>query len=141
MYAIRSYYEIQKLYDAKVFGEDPLGISFDQIKVKFYVKEVGMMAAGQWFLPGCSEDIDDVNDLGVFLLPVRNTKDEPFYASVMADAFYATPDNGPDLEEAKAFIDWYFTSDYYFNYLTDQKLGSTVVITSYSIHYMKLYER
>ena len=32
-----AYKKIQKLYDAKVFGDDPLGISFDQIKVKFYV--------------------------------------------------------------------------------------------------------
>jgi len=121
-----AYAKIQRLYDEAVFGEDPLGVGFDQVKVRFYAKEVAMMAAGSWFLAGCLQDIDNPDDLGLFMMPVRDTKEEPFCAIAQADNFYCTPKDGQSLDECKNFIDWYFASDYYVDYLSDQRYISTV---------------
>ncbi len=121
-----AYQKIQKLYDAKVFGNDPLGIGWDQAKSIFIAKESAMIAAGQWFISDYINGKGDINDLGLFLMPTRNTEADPFYATVMADGFMSTPANGKNLEEVKAFIDWYFASDYYPTYLAVKGLGSTV---------------
>lgn len=121
-----SYAKIQKLYDAQVFGEDPLGLGFDQAKGLFVAKEAAMMAAGQWYISDYKDNGGDAEDLGLFLLPTRNSKNDPFYTTVMADGFFSTPKNGEYVDEAKAFIDWYFSSDYYVEYLSTKELGSTV---------------
>lgn len=121
-----SYVKIQKLYDSDVFGEDPLGLGFDQAKGLFVAKEAAMMAAGQWYISDYTENGGDVDDLGLFFLPTRTSVNDPFRATVMADGFMATPKNGQHVDEAKAFIDWYFSSDYYRTYLGTIGLGGTV---------------
>lgn len=121
-----SYAKIQKLYDSEVFGADPLGLGFDQAKGLFVAKEAAMMAAGQWYLTDYKDNGGDIDDLGLFLLPVRSEETDTFYTTVMADGFYATPENGENLDEVKAFIDWYFTSQYYADYLSFRELGGTM---------------
>lgn len=121
-----SYVKIQKLYDAEIFGDDPLGIGWDQSKAMFISKEAAMIAAGQWFISDYVSSGADIEDLGMFLLPTRNSESDPFYATVMADGFMSTPADGENLAEVKAFIDWYFSSDYYTDYLAVKGLGSTV---------------
>ncbi|GMQ63122.1 ABC transporter substrate-binding protein [Vallitalea maricola] len=111
-----SYKKIKKLYDADVFGLDPLGIGWDQAQALFYAKEAAMVAAGQWFISNYASSDADPEDLGMFMLPVRDSKDEPLTASIMGDLFLATPKDGKNLDESKAFIDWYFSSDYYIAY-------------------------
>lgn len=121
-----SYKKIQALYDAQVFGADPLGIGWDQARGLFLSKEAAMIAAGQWYLNDYKVEGGDFDDLGLFLLPVRDDESEDFYTTVMADGFYATPENGEHTEEVKAFIDWYFSSDYYADYLSFKEIGGTV---------------
>jgi len=121
-----SYLKIKKLYEADVFGNDPLGIGWDQSKALFIAKEAAMIAAGQWFISDYVASGADIADLGMFLLPARNTESDPFYATVMADGFMSTPADGENLDEVKAFIDWYFASEYYPAYLAVKGLGSTV---------------
>jgi raffinose/stachyose/melibiose transport system substrate-binding protein len=121
-----AYKKIQRLYDADVFGEDPLGLGFDQAKALFVAKEAAMMAAGQWYISDYTSNGGDINDLGLFFLPTRNQASDPFRVTVMADGFYATPKEGANLEESVAFIEWYFTSEYYPTYLSAKGLGSTV---------------
>lgn len=121
-----AYVKIQKLYDAHVFGEDPLGIGFDQARNMFIAKEGAMIAAGQWFVSDFETSGGDMEDLGLFLLPTRNTTEDPFYATVMADGFFATPSDNENVEVSKAFIDWYMSSDYMKEYLKQKGVNSTV---------------
>jgi len=121
-----SYKKIQKLYDTNVFGEDPLGLGFDQVKALFVAKEAAMIAAGQWYISDYKDNGGDINDLGLFFLPTRNSISDPFRVTVMADGFYSTPKDGKHVDEAVAFINWYFGSEYYAKYLSVKELGSTV---------------
>jgi len=68
----------------------------------------------------------DMNDLGIFLLPVRDTENDKFYATVMADGFYSTPKNNENSEERIAFLEWYFSSDYYKEYVAAKGINSTM---------------
>ncbi len=121
-----AYKKIMKLYDAKVFGDDPLGLGWDQAKGLFIGKKSAMIVAGQWFISDYKSGEGDMADLGLFFLPVRASSSEPFYATVMADGFFATPKDGKNLEEAKKFIEWYFTSDYYKTYLSQKGVNPTM---------------
>ncbi len=121
-----AYVKIQKLYDAQVFGSDPLGIGFDQAKSMFVAGEGAMIAAGQWFASDYQSSEGDMDDLGLFLLPTRDTTSDPFNATVMADGFFATPKTGKNTEVVKAFLDWYLTSDYMKDYLKIKGVNSTM---------------
>lgn len=121
-----AYVKIQKLYDSEVFGEDPLGLGWDQAKTMFVAGKGAMIAAGQWFIADYKKMDGDMDDLGLFLLPVRNDRNDKFYATVMADGFMATPKDGENKEESIAFLNWYFGSDYYKEYLSVKGINSTV---------------
>lgn len=122
----KAYKKIDKLYKAEVFGNDPLGIGFDQAKSMFVAKKGAMIAAGQWFLTDYANMDGDMDDLGLFLLPVRDSEKDTFYATVMADGFYATPKNGENKEASIEFMEWYFNSDYYKEYLNAKGINSTI---------------
>lgn len=121
-----AYIKIQKLYDAQVFGSDPLGIGFDQAKSMFVAGEGAMIAAGQWFAADYQNAEGDMDDLGLFLLPTRNALSDPFNATVMADGFFATPKSGENTDTVKAFLDWYLSSDYMKEYLKLKGINSTM---------------
>lgn len=120
-----AYKKIQKLYDADIFGKDPLGMGFDQAKSMFVAKKGAMIAAGQWFINDYTNMDGDMADLGLFLLPVRSSESDPFYATVMADGFFATPKENENVSESIAFMEWYFESDYYKEYLMEKGINPT----------------
>ena len=121
-----AYAKIDKFYKAKCNGSDPLGYGWDQQTAMFAAKEAGMMAAGQWYLSGYLEAANnDDSDLGVFLLPTVEKKGDPIKVITMCEMFMGTPKSGEHTEEAKAFINWFF-SDYYQAYADDAKITSTV---------------
>lgn len=122
----KAYEKINNLYKAEVFGKDPLGIGFDQAKSMFVAKKGAMIAAGQWFLTDYTNMDGDMDDLGLFLLPVRDSDKDKFYATVMADGFYATPKIGENKEASIEFMEWYFNSDYYKEYLNAKGINPTV---------------
>lgn len=121
----KSYAKIKKLYDAKVFGSDPLGAGFDQVKVMFGSKGA-MIAAGQWFLPDAAKTNSDMSDVGTFFLPVRDNASDKLNTITMVDGFMSTPKDGKNVEESKAFINWYLGNDWYPDYMKDRGLASTV---------------
>ncbi|MCT4594456.1 MAG: ABC transporter substrate-binding protein [Anaeromicrobium sp.] len=121
-----AYRKIQDLYDAKVFGQDPLGIGWDQAKSMFVAGKGAMIGAGQWFITDYKNMDGDMDDLGLFLLPVRDTKEDTFYATVMADGFYGTAKEGENKEEAIKFINWYMSSDYYLEYMKEKGINATI---------------
>jgi raffinose/stachyose/melibiose transport system substrate-binding protein len=122
----KAYSKIKKLYDAAPFGASPLGISFDQSAQMFVANKSAMIAAGQWFVVGNYVPAGgDINDLGIFYLPIRNSTKDAFIATAMADTFYGIPKNSKYVEESKKFIEWYFSS-YYSDYVNTMKLYPTM---------------
>ena len=83
------------------------------------------MALGQWYQPTYETDGGDINDLGVFFLPVRDNKSDPFVVTTMADMFIAISANSKNLKEAKAFVEWFF-KDYYSDFIAWLKQGPTM---------------
>jgi raffinose/stachyose/melibiose transport system substrate-binding protein len=122
-----SYVKIQELYNAQVMGPDPLGVGFDQSKLMFGSNQAAMIALGQWFGSDLKSMTDvDINDVGAFLLPVRNSVDEPFNTISMVDTFFTIPKTSKYPDEAKEFINWFFSDAWYSKYLTEAQLQSTV---------------
>jgi raffinose/stachyose/melibiose transport system substrate-binding protein len=120
-----AYAKIKKLYDEKVFGGDPLSISFEQSRQIFAAGKGVMMALGQWYQPTYETDGGDINDLGVFFLPVRDSKSDPFVVTTMADMFVTIAKNSSNVEEATNFVEWFF-KDYYPEYIAWLKQGPTM---------------
>jgi raffinose/stachyose/melibiose transport system substrate-binding protein len=106
----QAYSKIKQLYDAKVMGPDPLGVGFDQVKTMFSTKGA-MIAAGQWYYGDAKKADADANDIGAFLLPVRDRADDKLNTVTMVDSFLATSKNNKHLKEVKEFINWCFTNE------------------------------
>ncbi len=105
----KAYQMIDQLYRAEVFGPDPLGMGFDQVKAMFGTKGA-MLCAGQWFLADAQKAMGDDNDnIGTFLLPVRKEANEKLNTITMVDTFLATPQDGKHEAAAKEFINWFLT--------------------------------
>lgn len=102
-----SHLKIQELFDADVFGPDPLGMGWDQVKVMFG-SQGAMMAAGQWFLGDAKSVVEDESDIGVFFLPTRDSVDEvQNYLVLGGEGGLAISNKSENIDEAKAFIEWY----------------------------------
>lgn len=113
-----SYEKIQKLYDAKVCGDDPLGYGWDQQRAMFVSGKGAMMAAGSWYKDDYNQNGGKDENLGVFLLPTRNTANDPFYTTAMTEFFWGIPKTSKNQKEAKEFMEWFFASDYYAKFTT-----------------------
>lgn len=112
-----AYRKIQELYDAKVFGVDPLGLSFDQGKALFGEHKGGMILGGVWLYPFLDEANGDSGDLGAYLMPTRVNESEEFRTIVQADIFWAISNECEHPEEAKEFLNWYFSKEWYDEYV------------------------
>lgn len=122
----KAYAKLKKLYDAKVFGQDPLGIGFDQARGLFIANKAAMIAAGQWMIPQYVENGGDMKDLGLFLLPIRDNAKDTLNTIAMVDTFLATPKDGKYKKEVKDFLNWFFSKKYYPDYITGIQQTSTV---------------
>ncbi|MCR8643064.1 ABC transporter substrate-binding protein [Paenibacillus sp. N1-5-1-14] len=123
----KSYTKIKKLYDAKVMGKDPLGIGWDQAKAAFGAKQGAMIASGQWFVSDVEKMMNgDMSDIGTFLLPVREKETDKLNTITMVDSFYTIPKVSKNQQEAKEFLEWYFSKDWYTKLMTESKIASTM---------------
>lgn len=121
-----AYSKLQNMYDMDIMGKDPLGLGFDQAKVKFAAGDAAMMAAGQWFIADYDKNLGgDMDDLGIFYLPVRDNESDKLYATVMADSFFSIPKDGDNVNAVAEFIEWYFDV-YYEQILPVLSVSSTV---------------
>lgn len=122
-----AYHKIQKLYDAQVMGADPLGLGFDQAKVMFGQGQGAMMAAGVWaYADIAAATGDKAGNIGAFLLPTRNTKNDDFVTISQADVFLSIPANDPNADAAKEFINWYYSDEWYPAYIQSAGFVPTV---------------
>jgi len=103
-----AYKKINQLYSLKPAGDDPLGYGWNQGKDMFLGNKTAMLAAGQWFWGELGEEVpqNTKDNIGVFLLPVRDTKVDKFRTLTMAETFLSIPKTTKNKELAKDFINF-----------------------------------
>lgn len=123
-----AYKKINDFYALKGFGNDPLGLDWSQERANFVAGKAAMLAAGGWYYSDFLKNADEKskNDVGVFLLPTRNSKNDDFRYMVAADLFVGINKKGANIEAAKEFVNWYFTSDYYNKFIEFKKTLPTM---------------
>lgn len=114
-----AYKKVEELAKLKVAGPDPLGYGWSQETNLFLSKKAVMMAAGQWYYKSYMKEAEegDKDDVGMFLMPVRDSKDEKFRYFVTGEVFLAIPKTSENSKEAKEFLNWFFKSEYYEKYI------------------------
>ena len=122
------YQKVNELFKLKPAGENPLGYGWSQEKNMFLSGKAAMIAVGQWFYKDFMKDAseEEKNDLGMFLMPVRDTKDDKFRYFVTGEVFLGVPKSSKHEKEAKEFIDWFFASNYYKDYINYMQVIPTV---------------
>ena len=107
----------EKYFTSGVFGKDPLGLSKDQATTLFTQKRAAITALGDWGLQDIMNGAENVDQLGSFYLPVRMTEDEPFRYIVQGDSFMGVTTHSKNPELAKAFVEWFYSEDWYPGYI------------------------
>lgn len=122
-----AYHKIFDLFSSGVFGKDPLGLGNDQATALFAQKQAGMMISGAWSLMNIRNNGDDMEGLGTFYLPFRDSEEEPFNYVVQGDSFMGVTTHSENPELAKAFVEWFMSEEWYkgfSEYITDDSTMS-----------------
>jgi raffinose/stachyose/melibiose transport system substrate-binding protein len=122
----KSYTDIQALYDAKVMGADPLGLSNDQATGLFEAKKAAVIAAGLWYLPQYKSKVGNIDDIAAFPLPTRHSESEPLKVMTFTDNFFGINNKSKNVEAAKKFQEWMFSSDAYTFYVNKKQANSVM---------------
>ncbi|WP_077611097.1 ABC transporter substrate-binding protein [Clostridium sp. Marseille-P2415] len=113
----KAYNKVYSLFSKDVFGKDPLGMGNDQVTSLFAQKKAAIIALGDWGLQNIQSGTDDYSELGTFYLPVRDSNDDPFRVIVQGDSFMGVTTHSKNPELAKAFVEWFYSEDWYPGYL------------------------
>ncbi len=112
-----AYHRANDLFTSGVFGKDPLGLGSDQATALFAQKKAAITALGDWGLQNIQNGTDDTSQLGTFYLPVRQNESEPFRYLVQGDSFMGVTTHSQNPELAKAFVEWFYSEDWYPGYI------------------------
>ncbi len=124
-----AYDKVSNLFAMKPSGDDPFGYGFQQATDLFLAKKAAMIAAGQWHYKSGLVDKttpENAENIGIFYLPVRETKAEKFRYIVTGEVFLGVPKDGKNNKEALEFIEWLFASDYYKDFIVYNNYNTTV---------------
>ncbi|WP_159888608.1 extracellular solute-binding protein [Paenibacillus puerhi] len=135
----KGFSQIADFYNAGVMGPDPLGIGWDQATDLFVSKKAAVVAAGLWFLPTYESKVGSADDLAAFPMPYRQTKDTPLKLMTFTDHFYGISNSSKHQDEAKAFIEWFYSPEVYQTYLDQAKLGSTFKGVEANVPFLKAF--
>ncbi len=113
----KAYNKVNSLFGKDVFGRDPLGMGSDQVTSLFAQKKAAIIAMGDWGLQNIKSGTDDYSELGTFYLPVRDSKDDPFRVIVQGDSFMGVTTHSKNPGLAKAFVEWFYSEDWYPGYI------------------------
>lgn len=113
----KAYHKVNELFNMNVFGKDPLGMGNDQVTSLFAQKKAAIIALGDWGLQNIQSGTDDYSQLGTFYLPVRDSKEDPFRVIVQGDSFMGVTTHSKNPELAKAFVEWFYSEDWYPGYI------------------------
>lgn len=114
----KTYRKVYNLFNMDVFGKDPLGMGNDQVTSLFAQKNAAILALGDWGLQNIQSGTDDYSQLGTFYLPVRDSKEDPFRVIVQGDSFMGVTTHSKNPELAKAFVEWFYSEDWYPGYIS-----------------------
>lgn len=114
----KAYTKVNNLFQMDVFGKDPLGMGKDQVTNLFAQKGAAITALGDWGLQDIRGAAEDASQLGTFYLPGRDSKDDPFRIVVQGDSFMGVTTHSKNPELAKAFVEWFYSEDWYPGYLS-----------------------
>jgi len=135
----QSYKQIEELYALDVMGPDPLGIGWDQATDLFSSKQAAVIAAGLWFAPTYEAKVGSIDDLAAFPMPYRLDESEPLKLMMFTDHFYGITSGSDRQEEAKQFLNWFFSPDVYQTYIDAQKLVSTFEGVESNVPFLKAF--
>ncbi|CAK4853291.1 unnamed protein product [Aphanomyces euteiches] len=107
-------------------GPDPLGISWDQATGLFESNKAAVVAAGLWYLDNYLTKVGNTTDLAAFPMPLRDTEAEPLTLMTFTDHFYGINKTSKHADEAKKFMEWFYSPEIYQAYVDKAKLGSTM---------------
>lgn len=113
----KAYNKVFDLFSMDVFGKDPLGMGSDQVTSLFAQKQAAIIALGDWGLQNIKNGTDDITELGTFYLPARDSEDDPYRVIVQGDSFMGVTTHSKNPELAKAFVEWFFSEDWYPGYI------------------------
>lgn len=113
----KAYSKIYDLFSSGVCGKDPLGIGNDQATALFAQKQAAIIALGDWGLQNIENGTDDYSELGAFYLPTRDSEEDPFRVIVQGDSFMGVTTHSENPELAKAFVEWFYSDEWYPDYL------------------------
>ena len=113
----KAYKKINNLFTSGVLGKDPLGIGNDQATSLFCAKDAAIIALGDWGKQNIENGTEDISGLGTFYLPTRDTKEDPFNVIVQGDSFMGVTTHSKNQEAAKAFVEWFYSEEWYPDYL------------------------
>ncbi len=112
-----AYHRVYDLFTSGVLGKDPLGLGNDQATNLFAQKKAAVIALGDWGLQNIQNGADSIDRLGTFYLPVRESASEPFRYVVQGDSFMGVTTHSKNPELAKAFVEWFYSEDWYPGYV------------------------
>ncbi len=113
----KAYSKIYELFTSGCFGKDPLGLGSDQATSLFASKQAAIIALGDWGLQNIQNQAEDTSELGSFYLPARNTTSDPYNVIVQGDSFMGVTTHSKNPEAAKAFVEWFYSDEWYPDYL------------------------
>lgn len=125
--AYSAFSKMKQLCDLKAFGNDPLGIGFDEAKTFIgNANKAVMFPSSQWALGDVQASMGGTLDnIGVMFIPYRENESDPLYAvSEIGMPLMVTKSENSDM--AKIFVDWMFNQELYTQYLEASGLISTV---------------
>ena len=114
-----AYHRIYDLFtQRRPLAKDPLGLSKDQAHHPVHPEAGRYHGSGRLGPAGHHERTPRTwTRLGTFYLPVRMTEDEPFRYIVQGDSFMGVTTHSKNPELAKAFVEWFYSEDWYPGYL------------------------
>lgn len=113
----KAYTKVNELFSLGVCGKDPLGLGNDQATSLFAQKQAAIIALGDWGLQNIMDGTDDYSELGTFYLPTRDSEEDPFRVIVQGDSFMGVTTHSENPELAKAFVEWFYSEDWYPDYI------------------------
>ncbi|MEG1846964.1 MAG: extracellular solute-binding protein [Lachnospiraceae bacterium] len=113
----KAYQKVYTLFQSGVFGKDPNGIGHDQAVALFAQQQSAMIACGGWGLTSITEGADNIDELGTFYLPTRDSVSDPFRTITQGDSFLSITSSSDNPELAKAFLEFYFSDAWYPEYI------------------------
>jgi raffinose/stachyose/melibiose transport system substrate-binding protein len=135
----KAYTQIEQLYSSDVMGPDPLGIGWDQATDLFTSKQAAVIAAGLWFAPTYESKVGNIDDLAAFPMPYRESESEPLKLMMFTDHFYGITSGSDHQDQAKAFLNWFYSPEVYQTYIDAQKLVSTVEGVESNVPFLKQF--